>query len=166
MKRVYCGNNLNVLNNNKFVAGNNYQCLKKGINVGKYQKCDKNYAKEFTPINNNFKIFCGKEKNAAKIPQNSIVGTPTLCLQKGVGVGKKIRSSQIKCKNKNFIILSIILTIILLFILFGLIIIKIKPKFLLKENDKFDKTKLSFFILILILFMLIINFLVIFTLSF
>jgi hypothetical protein len=88
---TYCGNNLN---NPKLVAGThvvgtNYQCLRKGIGVGSHLPYDSSYAGPYAPVDPR-RFYCG---NAAIIPAGYFAaGSPSKCLQVGIGVGKVMRA--------------------------------------------------------------------------
>lgn len=81
---MYCGNNANV----NIPRGTRYQCLKKGIGVGKNLPLDKDYGIPYAPIVNRG-VYCG---NDAVLPPNYLIfGAPSECLQIGVGIGKQMR---------------------------------------------------------------------------
>lgn len=78
MNEIYCGNNKLISNR----RGNRYECFRKGVGVG----LNKKELEIYLPITKS-KIYCGNKD----LPTNySKFGTPSECLQKGVGVGKKI----------------------------------------------------------------------------
>lgn len=80
--QYYCGNN--ALRPN---PGTRYQCLTKGINIGRQQGGNTEvYVKRTQPSTE--KIYCG---NSSQLPASySRFGTNPECLRKGVGVGKQI----------------------------------------------------------------------------
>ena len=87
---IYCGNNLN---DSKLTAGThnigtNYQCLRKGIGVGINLPYDPEYSRVYTPIDNR-KFYCGKSTHLPAGRGYFAIGSPSKCLQKGVGIGKK-----------------------------------------------------------------------------
>lgn len=89
---IYCGNNSRSpeLRNGK-VIGTRYKCFKKGVGIGINQPYDPAYKSRFKPIDAR-KIYCGE---AVRLPIGyDIMGNNPMCLQKGVGVGKKIRAKK------------------------------------------------------------------------
>jgi hypothetical protein len=83
---MYCGNNKkhpDVVSKKKKI-GSPYECFRKGIGIGKSLPVnDVDYA----PIKS-IRIYCGKSK---KLPDGyEIAGNNPMCLQKGVGVGKRL----------------------------------------------------------------------------
>lgn len=94
MAQTYCGNDANFagLSTGTHVIGTNYQCLRKGIGVGRNIPYDAAYATPHTPIDPR-RFYCG---NAAVLPAGGghfAMGSPSKCLQIGVGVGKAQRAA-------------------------------------------------------------------------
>lgn len=132
MSRIYCGNNANYtgLVNNTHRIGTNYECLRKGIGTGRNMPYDTNYNNNnYVPIDNR-RFYCG---NSEEIPQNGnyfAVGSPSKCLQIGIGVGKlqntnRQKSIFIRYKSYFIYIISLIITIITFIVLYHM-----KPKIL------------------------------------
>lgn len=90
---MYCGNNRrnpDVLSGQKII-GNRYGCFKQGIGIGRHLPYDPAYGNRFVPVDSR-KIYCGKAK---VIPAGyDYMGSNTMCLQKGVGVGKAITAKE------------------------------------------------------------------------
>ena len=90
---MYCGNNRNdpdVVVGAK-VLGTRYACFKKGIGIGLHLPFDPAYAVPYRPVDR-ARIYCGTE-NRTPIGYTRR-GSPSLCLRKGVGVGKSIRAKR------------------------------------------------------------------------
>ena len=103
MKEIYCGNNkldTDVLSGKK-VIGTRYSCMQKGIGYGLQLPYDYKYNQKYTPIDN-INLYCG---NKNILPSNyDFFGTLPFCIQKGIGIGKKIKAEQTlkkKRKSKN-----------------------------------------------------------------
>ena len=131
---IYCGNNqLNSgLVNGTSRIGTRYQCLRKGIGLGRSLPYDKDYDGPFQPIDPT-KIYCGNENNLP--PGYDRLGNNATCLQKGVAIGKVQKAEFrpiISSINKKFyfIFLYFIIIISAFFVLFF-----VKPSFVLKKND-------------------------------
>ena len=89
--KTYCGNNslFTGLVNGTHVLGSNYQCLRKGIQTGNHLPYDPNYNNPYAPIDKR-KFYCGNKEN---LPNGYFAkGSPSKCLQKGIGVGKSMRA--------------------------------------------------------------------------
>jgi|JI6StandDraft_1071083.scaffolds.fasta_scaffold1314729_1 hypothetical protein len=90
--KIYCGNNRlhKPLVNGQVVKGTRYQCLKKGIAIGKNMEPD-DMDVDYAPIYNP-RIFCG---NGNILPDKyKRLGQPYECLQMGIGVGKGIAKKE------------------------------------------------------------------------
>lgn len=175
---IYCGNNrLNrYLVNNSKTLGTKYKCLKIGIQKGKSLPVDTNYIGPYEPIDDT-KIYCGNSNRLKN--QYDRFGNLAECLQKGIGIGKKIKANENRDDSgdengdEDFIFIfnykNILLFLIIEILLF-LILFITKPKFLLKKYSK-TKTKdqknidIFKFILIYVLFSSIIFFLIFITLK-
>lgn len=163
MTKIYCGNNsqdLNVLNGTK-VIGTRYDCLRQGIGKGLNLPYDPKYNGSYNPIDKR-KIYCG---NKPQLPNKyDLVGNLPQCLQKGVGVGKRIRSTEYAISSSNneklnlsptFSFTSInrksginkhILFRIIYFILSvvaSIVLYKIKPKVVLAKTSKKNKKEIN-----------------------
>ena len=92
MKRnIYCGNNLLspslIQNGGDCRLGTNYQCLKKGIGHGLHSPIDLEFL-NYEPIDPPEKIYCG---NPPLPDRYERFARRHNCLQKGIGIGKRIR---------------------------------------------------------------------------
>jgi hypothetical protein len=153
---IYCGNNLNdqKLVSGTHILGTNYQCLRKGIGVGKNLPYDSSYAVPHNPVDGR-RFYCG---NAVVPPPGYFgVGSPSKCLSIGIGIGKAQRVAMGPPAFMYFI--RYILPYILFFILSGLIFVIIyfvKPKVFVKKNiqnkDVIDWSKfIPYFVIICLL---------------
>lgn len=86
---MYCGNNkLNIRGRR---VGSRHECLKRGVGIGLHSTPDPEYADGYEPIVDK-KLYCG---NKTRLPgRYQVFGTPTECLQMGVGIGKRMRYLQ------------------------------------------------------------------------
>ena len=136
MTNIYCGNNAlqkTLLNGSK-ILGNRYSCLKKGIGKGLSLPYDENYLGDYLPIDNR-QIYCGLQNN---LPNGyDYFGNLSQCLQKGIGIGKRqvVLKGDNKPINKLFIIYTILIILIPVFVFF--ILFYTKPSIILKK----DKSK-------------------------
>ena len=91
MTQIYCGNNKNYhgLISGTHILGTNYECLKKGIGVGFNLPFDPLYLNNFIPIDKR-KFYCGK--NITPPIEYFAIGNASICLQKGVGTGKRLKA--------------------------------------------------------------------------
>lgn len=139
---TYCGNNLNdpKLISGTHVIGTNYQCLRKGIAVGRFLPYDSNYSGGYAPVDPRT-FYCG---NAPEPPAGGgyfSVGWPAKCLQTGIGVGKAQRAAMGPPMFMYFI--RHVLPYTLFFIIFGAIftiLYFIKPTFITKDDEN-DRNK-------------------------
>jgi len=84
---IYCGNN-GAATGGKPI-GTKHQCLKVGIGKGLYLPCEKSYGGAYDPIDDR-KMYCGDKQG---IPAGyDIMGSPSLCLKVGIGLGKAQRA--------------------------------------------------------------------------
>lgn len=148
---IYCGNNRNdpKLRTGTHVLGTNYQCIKKGIGIGINLPIDNAYKQSYKPIDKR-RFYCGDKK----LPKKGYfaVGSPSKCLQTGIGVGKSIRANKKNKVSMRFstkpsstyinikklynipIILFIIISIVIFLLLYF-----IKPRVVLKKSTKTDE---------------------------
>ena len=84
---VYCGNN-GAATKGKPI-GTKHQCLKVGIGKGLYLPCERSYGGVYDPIDNR-KMYCGDKTDMP--PGYDILGSPSLCLKVGIGLGKAQRA--------------------------------------------------------------------------
>lgn len=84
---VYCGNN-GAATNGKPI-GTKHQCLKVGIGKGLYLPCERSYGGVYDPIDDR-KMYCGDKIDMP--PGYDIMGSPSLCLKVGIGLGKAQRA--------------------------------------------------------------------------
>ena len=90
MSNIYCGNNLknSRLLNKELLPGSRYNCLRKGVGIGRNLPYDPDYEDDYDPIDKT-RIYCGKSN---KLPTNyDKLGSNIECLRKGIGKGKQIR---------------------------------------------------------------------------
>ena len=145
---IYCGNNLNdpKLTSGTHNIGTNYQCLRKGIGVGINLPYDPSYSRPYIPIDNR-KFYCGKSRRLPRGRGYFAIGSPSKCLQKGVGIGKKqianrrggggggkykFSFSTINIDKFNpYIIFLVVITILSVLFYF------VKPKIITKPNPKY-----------------------------
>lgn len=91
MTEIYCGNNKLSPRLETMRRGTKYECMKKGIGVALHMPVDEDFLGEYKPIDKR-KTYCG---NKTKLPKGySIMGSPSKCLVKGIGVGKKIKAER------------------------------------------------------------------------
>jgi len=89
MQATYCGNNAldRRLVDGSLVLGTRHGCMTKGIGKGRSMPVDNNYGGAYEPIDQR-KIYCGANVN---LPDGyDRMGNISQCLQKGIGIGKKI----------------------------------------------------------------------------
>ena len=118
-QQTYCGNNLNFtgLINGTHALGTNYQCLRKGIGVGRNLPYDESYSQPYNPVDDR-KFYCG---NNPILPDGYYaIGSPSKCLAIGVGLGKQQRymlgsPSRIKTLLPYLIFLFLCISIFLIF---------------------------------------------------
>jgi hypothetical protein len=84
---VYCGNNRIHAENKKLHIGTRYQCLRKGIAVGKNSEISNDYEEKYAPIEE-ILFFCGNGDAAP--PEYDRLGTRSECFSKGFGRGRQI----------------------------------------------------------------------------
>jgi hypothetical protein len=144
---TYCGNNLNhsSLVSGTHVLGTSYQCLRKGIYVGSklpYDKAfDVNVSGPYAPVDPR-RVYCG---NANVVPAGyDRIGSPSNCLQTGVGVGKSQRAQMGPPSYAKFYAL-----ILFCWIAVGTALLVGKPSIVLakKDDDKHRKVNVGKFIL-------------------
>ena len=98
-KILYCGNNKldGDLKSGKKIRGNRYNCMKVGINKGLNMEYDPKYNQPYEAIDTT-RIYCGLQK----LPNDyDRYGSVTECLQKGIGVGKRIKASKSKKRKRR-----------------------------------------------------------------
>lgn len=93
MARRYCGNNLNYpgLINGTHIVGTNYECLRRGIGIGSNLPYDGDYAGLYAPVDPR-KFYCGNDVVLPPAGGYFAQGSPSKCLQIGVGIGKSQRA--------------------------------------------------------------------------
>uniref|UniRef100_A0A6C0LVC1 Uncharacterized protein n=1 Tax=viral metagenome TaxID=1070528 RepID=A0A6C0LVC1_9ZZZZ len=144
MPGIYCGNNAldPSLANGQNIVGTRYGCMKKGIGRGMHMPVDPNYG-NYQPINNQ-KVYCGNGNN---VPGGYVShGTLPQCLTKGVGVGKRIRFDQFMINGfsppaipVDHISGQILLVVFLCSVILSVIVLRrVKPEFILDEDDIVD----------------------------
>jgi len=97
MAQVYCGSNRLYPQRTGHRLGSRYECFRKGIGVGLHLPDDPEYKYPYQPVDER-KLYCG---NAGILPFGyDLMGSPAMCLRRGVGVGKKLKMSR-KGKKKG-----------------------------------------------------------------
>lgn len=128
MSDIYCGNNAASieLTSGNSILGTRYECLKKGIGRGMHMQPNPG---PYIPIDER-KIYCGTNPD---LPDDyDYMGNLSHCLQKGIGVGKKLVSGFIGFVTTNkkapivFFLFMVFITIIVLYFM--------KPSFLFKKQ--------------------------------
>jgi hypothetical protein len=77
----------------------NYECMRKGIGVGRNVKLPRGYVPE--SINPREDLYCGEKKRS---PFGKHKGDPLECFRKGFGIGKKLQYGERKYRGReNFI---------------------------------------------------------------
>lgn len=94
-KSIYCGNNK--LHDKKVKRGTRYECLQKGIGVGLHSDIS-NWDDKYEPIDTR-KIYCGNESGTPN--GYAYTGNAPMCLQKGIGIGKKLQNEKRKKRVKK-----------------------------------------------------------------
>ena len=100
MTDIYCGNNSlsKELTSKKKRRGSRFECFRKGVGLGLAQPLDKSYLSKYKAIDKR-KMYCGK---ARSLPGGySIMGSSSMCLQHGVGIGKKLKAKRSKSRRKS-----------------------------------------------------------------
>jgi ribosomal protein S18 acetylase RimI-like enzyme len=100
MTDIYCGNNSlsKELTSKKKRRGSRFECFQKGVGIGLAQSLDKSYLSKYKAIDKR-KMYCGKARG---LPDGySIMGSSSMCLQHGVGVGKKLKAKRSKSRRKS-----------------------------------------------------------------
>lgn len=132
--RIYCGNNSAATNNKP--VGTRHQCMKVGIGKGLRLSCDNSYNGPYQPIDGR-KIYCG---NSPNLPANyDIMGSPSMCLRKGIGLGKVLRARK-GCKSWK---LKALFSCIWLFLSLAWFLYTYlsRPSFVLTDDEKNLDTK-------------------------
>ena len=100
MTVIYCGNNSlsKELTSKKKRRGSRFECFRKGVGLGLAQPLDKSYLSKYKAIDKR-KMYCGKSRG---LPDGySIMGNAPMCLQHGVGIGKKLKAKRSKSRRKS-----------------------------------------------------------------
>ena len=87
---IYCGNNRRHTSivSEQARLGTRYECMRKGIGVGLHRPLDNDYTGEYEAVDKR-KIYCGNDSR--KPAGYNLMGSPSMCLRKGIGIGKKKR---------------------------------------------------------------------------
>ena len=138
MVQKYCGNNLNFpgLESGTHVIGTNYECLRKGIGIGSHLPYDSDYAGEYLPIDQR-RFYCGNEPVPPAEGGYFAVGSPSKCMQIGVGIGKSSVAHLGPPFGMNFVryYLPYILFLVIVAGIFAILYFT-KPKFVSKKDDQ------------------------------
>jgi len=136
MARMYCGNQANYLGlvAGTHFLGTNYQCMRRGIGIGRHLPYDATYTQPHVPIDGR-RFYCG---NAPVLPPGGghfAIGSASKCQQIGVGVGKAQRAAMGPPAFMYFT--RFVLPYLLFFLITGGIFVIFyftKPKFLVKKD--------------------------------
>ena len=130
MKNIYCGNNSQYpdLLSGKVELGTKYTCMRKGVGMGSNMPLDYRYLGPYSPLDER-KIYCGVSPLLP--PAYDLDGNLPQCLQKGIGVGKRIRALRGPTPDWG---LRIILWIALIGVIGGYLVFR-RPLFLMKETE-------------------------------
>ena len=98
---IYCGNNAKSkkLTKEKYKIGKSYECLRKGIGVGKNLPLNTDMLGPYKPIKKRT-FFCGKKSNWDRQKYDRI-GDPTECLRAGIVIGQKLKADEFVSKYKK-----------------------------------------------------------------
>ena len=140
---IYCGNNMNDsrIVNGTHMLGSNYQCFRKGVGVGLHLPYDSMYNQPYNPVDDR-KFYCGKSDILPEGGRYFAMGSPSKCLQNGVGIGKIQRAAM----GPVSIYFRYILPFLFFFLIVGVIFLLvyfIKPKFLVKKDQDTGKDKID-----------------------
>ena len=93
MAQIYCGNNAQdpQLIAGEVEQGTPFGCMRKGVGIGLNLPYDAKYNGAYEPIDER-RIYCGKHDEAPDGYHR--IGSLPHCLQKGVGVGKRLRAEK------------------------------------------------------------------------
>lgn len=156
MSKIYCGNNAlhDDLSSGEKSVGTRYQCFQKGIGKGLRLPLDKNYLGSYQPIDDR-KVYCGKKDVLPRT--HDIMGNSATCLQKGVGIGKKIRASHsITCASNTKLYMIMVSLLVLFAIGIFLYLYYKKPRIILSgpPNKQYMDVKkfIAFYIPSVVLF--------------
>jgi len=131
---VYCGNN--GANTNGKPIGTKNECLRVGIGKGLHLPCNPSYSGEYDPIDDR-RTYCGNNED---LPDDyDIMGSASMCLKKGIGLGMA-RRAEGGCGLRVKIIWIIIW--FLLSIVGFLLVYILRPGFVLEDDDE-DNKKLN-----------------------
>ena len=98
---IYCGNNAKSkkLTKEKYKIGRSYECLRKGIGVGRNLPLNTDMLGPYKPIKKRT-FFCGKKSNWDRQKYDRI-GDPTECLRAGIVIGQKLKADEFVSKYKK-----------------------------------------------------------------
>jgi hypothetical protein len=131
---TYCGNNSQYpgLTSGDVNIGTRYECMRKGIGRGMYMPYDDNFNSVYTPIDKT-RIYCGDKND---LPDGyDRMGSLVHCLQKGIGIGKRITAN--KGAPRFMLFYRVLLPILIIILLTGglFTFLKLKKPSIVKEND-------------------------------
>ena len=146
---IYCGNNSlhPSLQDTNTTVGTRFTCMKKGIGAGRNMDIDPDYLQPYAPIDDR-SIYCG---NAEQLPEGyDYMGNLPMCLQKGIGIGKRNRARVQTGGNNNsrlpklsilrlMFVICVLLVIILVIVFFVRMIINRGDKKRKTINEKTEK---------------------------
>lgn len=108
----------------------NYECMRKGIGVGRNVKLPRGYVPE--RIDHRETVYCGEKKRS---PSGKHKGNPLECFRKGFGIGKKLQYGSRRYRGRenfdeeDFVAIiehnsrTLLLTFLVMLIVFGLLFV-------------------------------------------
>ena len=83
----------------KLRMGTNYECMRKGVGVGRNLPYDPSANGPYRPYDDR-KFYCGTQAN---LPQGYFsFGNPSMCYRKGVGIGRKSRATDEQKRQQEY----------------------------------------------------------------
>lgn len=141
---IYCGNNElhpDLVSGEK-IPGTRSECLQKGRRIGFSQAVDPNYSGEYRPLYEYPKIWCD-ETNPT--PDDHILGNLPMCLQRGIGQAKAIKSrGGFKDMIKKLSVGKILIVVLTLGIIVAVGMIKPKIICYKDDNDNYQLDTLKY----------------------
>jgi hypothetical protein len=155
--RMYCGNKANYTGivTGTHYLGTYYQCMRRGIGVGRNLPYDVSYTGLHVPVDPR-RYYCGNSLVPPIDGGYYGVGSPSKCLSTGIGVGKSQRASMGAPYGMNFVrhYLQYIIFLGMVCIIFSILYLT-KPKFItikdINNNDIIDWDKFIPYFLLLCL---------------
>lgn len=134
---MYCGNQANYpgLVSGTHFLGTNYQCMRKGIGIGRHLPYDSSYTGPHVPVDPR-RFYCGNAHVPPVAGGYLATGSPSKCRMIGVGVGKAQRAAMGAPYGMNFVryYLPYILFLLIIIVIF-VILYFTKPKFITNKDS-------------------------------